>query len=89
MNALKSPATIAMMSITMRKYIQDIAELNTSPFVPFSYTLLIYRITLLSDAVNASMILVNTIYTIIGLTIGSVIFQNVSQPDAPSIEQDS
>ena len=39
--------------------------------------------------VNESIIVYIVFTRIIGLTIGSVIFQNVSHPDAPSMEQDS
>lgn len=88
MNVLSRPATAAMIRMTTRKYIQDMAEDNTLPFA-CSYTEEMYAITWLSEEVNASIIVYTVFTRIIGDTMGRVIFQKVSQPDAPSMEQDS
>ena len=77
-----------MIPITIKKYIHDIAEPITSPSV-FCDIPEIYVITMFDSVVNESIIVYTALTSIIGLIIGNVIFQKVSQAVAPSICTDS
>jgi hypothetical protein len=78
-----------MIAITSKKYIHDIAEVITLPLtIDFSLEEINF-ITILESVVNASIIVYTALTKIIGLIIGKVIFQKVSQEVAPSICTDS
>ena len=70
----------ASISITIRKYIHDMAVARTLPFVD-EYTLLIYVITPFACDVNESI----TVYTVLTSIIGDIIGK--VQPTADSFSR--